>query len=101
MCGNHEFNPGGAADGSWDQIWSSGALLGPLGPPTGTFWAKTGPFGAPGVPEEGRYQAKVCGKHVTNPYGPISGSWDQIWHPRPSEAPWGPKNGILGPKRVI
>ena len=32
------------------QIWSS----------KGTFWAKTGPFGAPGGPEEGRYQAKVC-----------------------------------------
>ena len=101
VCGNHEFNPGGAVSGSWDQIWSSGALLGPLGPPKGTFWAKTGPFGAPGGPEEGRYQAKVCGKHVTNPVGPISGSWDQIWPPRPSEDLRGPKNGILGPKRDL
>ena len=74
VCGNHEVNPGRAAGGSWDQIWSSGALLGPLGPPKGTFSAQTGPFGAPGDPEEGRYQAKVCGNHVTNPVGPIGGS---------------------------
>ena len=98
MCGNHEFNPGGAADGSWDQIWSSGALLGPLGPPKGTFWAKTGPFWAPGGPEEGRHQAKMCGNHVTNPAGPIGSSWDQIWPPRPSEDLRGPKKGPFGAK---
>ena len=44
----------------WDQIWSLGGL--PM-PPKGTFWAKTGPFGAPGGPEEARYKAKVCGYH--------------------------------------
>ena len=44
----------------WDQIWSLGEL--PMAP-KGTFWAKTGPFGAPGGPEEARYKAKVCGYH--------------------------------------
>ena len=24
VCRNHEFKPGGATGGSWDQIWSSG-----------------------------------------------------------------------------
>ena len=74
VCGNHEFNPGGAAGGSKDKICSSGALLGPLGPPKGTFWAKTGPFGAPGGPEEGRDQVKVCGNHEFNPSGAAGGS---------------------------
>ena len=43
------------------------------------FGAKTGPFGAPGGPEEAQYQAKVCGNHDSNPVGPICGNWDQIW----------------------
>ena len=43
-------------------------------PPKGTFWAKTGPFGAPGGPEEGRDQAKVCGNHEFNPSGAAGGS---------------------------
>ena len=49
MCGNHEFNPGGAVGGSWDQIWSSWALLGPLGTQKGHFGPKVallGPLGA-------------------------------------------------------
>ena len=46
MCGNHECNPGGGAGGSWDQIWSSGALLGPLRPPKGPKLALLGPQGA-------------------------------------------------------
>ena len=43
-------------------------------PQKGTFWAKTGPFGAPGGPEEGRDQAKVCGNHEFNPSGAAGGS---------------------------
>ena len=49
MCGNHEFTPGGAVGGSWDQIWSSWALLGPLGTQKGHFGPKVallGPLGA-------------------------------------------------------
>ena len=29
VCGEHESNPGGPIRGSWDQIWSPGALRGP------------------------------------------------------------------------
>ena len=43
-------------------------------PPKGTFWAKTGPFGAHGGPEDGRDQAKVCGNHEFNPGGAAGGS---------------------------
>ena len=44
-------------------------------------------------PEGARYQVKVCGDHVSNPGGPIGGSWDQI---RPSEDLRGPQKGFLG-----
>ena len=43
-------------------------------PPKGTFWTKTGPFGAHGGPEDGRDQAKVCGNHEFNPGGAAGGS---------------------------
>ena len=72
-----------------------------FGPKKGTFLAKTGPFGAPGGPEEGRHQANVCGNHVTNPVGPRGSSWDQIWPLSPSEDLRGPKKGLLGPKRAL
>ena len=71
---------------------------GPPGATKGPVLAQNDPFRAPGGPEEGRYQAKVCGCHVTNCVGPISGSWDQIWPPRLSEDLRGPKKGLLGPK---
>ena len=29
VCGEHESHPGGPIRGSWDQIWSPGALRGP------------------------------------------------------------------------
>ena len=78
MCGNHETNPGDPIGGSWDQIWSSGALRGP----------PRSPKGAPVGPGMARYQAKVCGNHVSNLGGHIGGSRDQIWPPGPtSRAP--------------
>ena len=47
------------------------------------FWVLLGPkrvlLGGPGGPEEAQYQAKVCGKHDSNPVRPIGSSWDQIW----------------------
>ena len=66
--------------------------------PKRDIWGQNWPFWGPRGPEEGRYQAKVCGCHVTNCVGPISGSWDQIWPPRLSEDLRGPKKGLLGPK---
>ena len=81
MCGNHESNPGTAARVSWDQKWPLRTLRGPPGPPKGAFWAKTGLLWAPGGQEEAQYQAKVCGNHDSNPFGPICGNWDQIWPP--------------------
>ena len=78
VCGNHDFNPVRPISGSVDQIWSPGALRGPLGPPKEALRAKTGPFRVPGGPEEARYQAKVCGNHSSSPVRPIGGSWDQI-----------------------
>ena len=56
-----------------------GTLRGPPGLPKGAFWAKTGPFGAPGEQVEAHYQAKMCDNHDFNPVGPICGNWDQIW----------------------
>ena len=79
----------------WDQIWSLGGL--PM-PPKGTFWAKTGPFGAPGGPEEAQYKAKVCGYHEfdqTVAVGTKSGT------PGPSEDLRGPQKGILRPKQAL
>ena len=74
VCGNHTSNPVKPIGGSWDQIWSLGALRGPLGPPKGALRAKTSPFGVPGGPEEACYKAKVCGNHTSNPIRPIGGS---------------------------
>ena len=34
VCGNHESNPGTAAQVSWDQKWPLRTLRGPPGPPT-------------------------------------------------------------------
>ena len=39
LCGDHESSPGRPIVGNWDQIWSSGALRGPLGTPQGCFGA--------------------------------------------------------------
>ena len=98
MCGDHKFNPIRPFEGSWDQIWPTGALLGPPKSPKGPFVAKTSPFRAPLGPKGARYQVKVCGDHESNPGGPMGGSWDQICPPGPSEDLWGPKRGLSGPK---
>ena len=101
VCGDHESNPGGPIGGSWDQIWSLGALRGPLGPPKGAFRAKTVSFRAPRDPEGAPYQVKVCGEHDSNPEWPIGGRWDQIWPPRalrgPQRSPKGPFMAKTGP----
>ena len=86
---------------SWDQIWPIGALRGPWGPPKGLFGAKSSPFKAPWGPEGARYQVKVCFDHEPNSGGPMGGSWDQIWPPRPSEDLRGPQKGLLEPKRAL
>ena len=44
VSGVHESNPGRPMGGSWDQIWSPGALRGLLKSSKGPFLAKTGPF---------------------------------------------------------
>ena len=49
VCVDHESNSGRPMGGSWDQIWPTGALRGPWGPPKGHLGAKTSPFKAPGV----------------------------------------------------
>ena len=41
---DHESTSGGPMGGSWDQIWSFGALRGPRGPPKGHFGARNEPF---------------------------------------------------------
>ena len=43
VCGEHESNPGGPIRGSWDQIWSPGALRGPQKGQFGPKWALLGP----------------------------------------------------------
>ena len=42
VCGEHESNPGGPIRGSWDQIWSPGALRGPQKGHFGPKWALLG-----------------------------------------------------------
>ena len=79
----------------WNQIWSLGGL--PM-PPKGTFWAKMGPFGAPGGPEEARYKAKVCGYHE---FDQIVAVGTKSGTPRPSEDLRGPQKGILRPKQAL
>ena len=101
VCVHHESNSGGPMGGSWDQIWPIGALRGPWGPPKGLFGAKSSPFKAPWGPEGARYQVKVCFDHEPNSGGPMGGSWDQIWPPRPSEDLRGPQKGLLEPKRAL
>ena len=51
VCGDHKFNPIRPFEGSWDQIWPTGALLGPPKSPKGPFGAKTSPFRATLGPE--------------------------------------------------
>ena len=48
-----------------------------------------------------QYQVKVCVHHESNSGGPMGGSWDQIWPPRPSEDLRGPQKGLLEPKRAL
>ena len=99
VCGDPKFNPIRPFEGSWDQIWTTGALRGPRRPPKGPFRVKTSP--APCGPEEARYQVKVCVDHESNSGGPMGGSWDQIWPTRalgaPQRAFGGPKRALLGP----
>ena len=76
---HNDSSPGRPISISWDQIWPPWTLRVHPGPPKEAFRAKTGPFGAPGGQEEAQYQAKVCGNHDSNPFGPICGNWDQIW----------------------
>ena len=90
--GDHESNPGRPMGGSWDKVWSTGALQG-LCNLCNTMqyhnkygameiWAKMGPFWAPGGDPEGtQYQVRVSGDHEYNPGRPMGGSWDQIWSP--------------------
>merc|ERR1712212_1282547 len=40
-------HPVGPTSGTWAQIRPPGAAQGPPGPPKGSTWAKTGPFGGP------------------------------------------------------
>ena len=44
VCVHHESNSGGPMGGSWDQIWPTGALRGPWGPPKGHLGARNEPF---------------------------------------------------------
>ena len=96
MCGDHKFNPIRPFEGSWDQIWPTGTLLGPPKSPKGPFGAKTSPFRAPLGPKGARYQVKVCGDHESNPGGVIGGRWDQICPPRALRGPLGLHKGPLG-----
>ena len=64
----------------------------------GHFGTKGALLGAPGGPEEARYQVKVCGDHESKPDGPIGGSWDQIWPPGALRGPLGPPKGPFGPE---
>ena len=87
--------------GSWDQIWPTGALRGPWGPPKGHLGAKTSPFRAPGVQKGpdtrskctwimNLTQAGQCGA-VGTKSGPLGPSKDLV----------GPQKGLLGPKRAL
>ena len=60
VCGDHMFNPIRPFEGSWDQIWPTGALRGRRWPPKGPFGAKSSPFRAPLDPEGARYPVKMC-----------------------------------------
>ena len=59
-----------------------GLRKGPLTPLKVAFWAKWGPFGAPGSHQKAQNQVKVCGNHEFHSVGQIGGTWDQIWPPR-------------------
>ena len=98
VYGYHDSNQVRPIGSSWDQIWPLLALQGPLGPPKGSFGAKTGPFVGPGGPEEARYKAKVCGNNDSNSVRPIGGSWDQIWTLWAIRVPLGPPKGPFGAK---
>ena len=100
VCVHHESNSGGPMGGSWDQIWPTGALRGPWGPPKGHLGAKTSPFRAPGVQKGpdtrskctwimNLTQAGQCGA-VGTKSGPLGPSKDLV----------GPQKGLLGPKRA-
>ena len=100
VCVDHESNSGRPMGGSWDQIWPTGALRGPWGPPKGHLGAKTSPFRAPGVQKGpdtrskctwimNLTQAGQCGA-VGTKSGPLGPSKDLV----------GPQKGLLGPKRA-
>ena len=84
-AGAHDMDtaqPDGSASGSWAKSRSPGALRGPLGPPKGPFWAKTGPFGGPRSAIEVRLEAQAHDMDAGHPVGPTSDSWAKNRPPR-------------------
>ena len=51
VCGDHKFNPIRQFEGIWDQIWPTGALLGPPKSPKGPFWGLLMSSVSPGGPD--------------------------------------------------
>merc|ERR1712218_214878 len=51
VCVDHDSNSGGPMEGSWDQIWPTGPLLGPRGPKRARFGPEM-PFRGPQRPSE-------------------------------------------------
>merc|ERR1712049_37788 len=88
----------GPTSGSWAKSRSPGALRGPLGPPKGPFWAKTGPFGGPRSAIEVRLEAQAHDMDAGHPVGPTSDSWAKKKAPQGTPRPSGaPKRAFRGP----
>ena len=93
VCGEHESHPGGPIRGSWDQIWSPGALRGPQKGYFGPNWALLGPLWT----QKGSDTRSKCVVTMSPTQvdqlavvGTKSGS------PRPTTDLLGPKKGEIG-----
>ena len=94
---DHESNSGGPMGGSWDQIWSFGALRGPRGPPKGHFGAKTRPLRAFGV-QKGPDTRSKCMRTMNLTQ---AGQWGAVGTKSGPPGPSKDLGGLLGPKRAL
>ena len=88
VCGDHKFNPIRPFEGSWDQIWSTGALLEPPKSLKGPFGTKMSPFRGPLGPRRG----PIPGQRRAN-RGQLGPNLSTLDPPRISRAPKGAFRG--------
>ena len=98
VCGEHESDPGGPIRGSWDQIWSPGALRGPQ---KGHFVPKRALLGSLWTQKGSDTRSKCVVTMSPAQTGQSGAVGTKSGPPGPSEDLRGPQKGHSGPKRAL